>query len=124
MSRILIIDDSDAMRAQLELHLAELNHTLVTASNGLEAVHAVESAGPFDLVITDMFMPEMDGIEAIERIKALQPDIKIIAISGGGMGMSGAAMLEIANGLGAQKTLPKPFQAQELIQAVSEALAS
>jgi CheY-like chemotaxis protein len=124
MSRILIIDDSDAMRAQLELHLAELNHILVPASNGLEAVHAVESAGPFDLVITDMFMPEMDGIEAIERIKALQPDIKIIAISGGGMGMSGAAMLEIANGLGAQKTLPKPFQARELIQAVSEALAS
>ena len=124
MSRILIIDDSDSMRAQLELSLAELNHTLVTASNGLEAVHAVQSAGPFDLMITDMFMPEMDGVEAIERIQAIQPGIKIIAISGGGMGMSGAAMLDIADGLGAQKSLPKPFKPEELRLAVTEALAA
>ncbi|MDX6766690.1 MAG: response regulator [Candidatus Methylacidiphilales bacterium] len=124
MSRILIIEDSDSMREQLVMLLSDLNHNLSTASNGLEAVQVVRQSAPFDLMITDMFMPEMDGIEAIEQIKSLQPDIKIIAISGGGLGMSGAAMLEIADGLGAQKTLPKPFQPEELRLAVEQALAA
>lgn len=124
MKRILIIDDSDAMRAQLELVLTGPDYTLVCAANGVEAIQTARSAGPFDLVITDMFMPEMDGIETIEHLQTLQPGIRIIAISGGGMGLSGTAMLEIADGLGARKTLPKPFEPAELLQAVHEALGA
>jgi CheY-like chemotaxis protein len=124
MSHILIIDDSESLRAQIEHHLAGQQHRCATAANGHEALAILREQGPFDLVITDIFMPEMDGIEAIERMKALQPTLKVIAISAGGMGMSGQAMLEIAQGLGAAITLPKPFQPAELDQAVRTALAA
>lgn len=124
MSYILIVEDSEALRAQIEHHLTAQNHRCATAANGHEALTILREQGPFDLVITDIFMPEMDGIEAIEKIKAQQPTLKVIAISAGGMGMSGQAMLEIAQGLGAATTLAKPFEPADLDQAIRTALAS
>jgi CheY-like chemotaxis protein len=124
MSHILIIEDSEALRAQMEQHLAGQQHRCATAANGYEALAILREQGPFDLVITDIFMPEMDGIEVIEQMKALQPTLKVIAISGGSMGMSGQSMLDIAQGLGATITLPKPFRLAELDQAVRTALAA
>jgi CheY-like chemotaxis protein len=124
MSHILIIDDSESIRAQVEIQLSDLQHTCRTAANGQDAIALLRAHGPFDLVITDIFMPEMDGIETIEKLQAMQPSIKVIAISGGGVGMSGAAMLEIAEGLGAVCTLPKPFPPDALNQAVRTALAA
>lgn len=123
MSRILIIDDSESFRAQLEHQLTAQHHACATAANGREALALLRSQGPFDLAITDIFMPEMDGIETIEQLRTLQPDLKVIAVSAGGVGMSGTAMLEIAQGLGAATTLPKPFAPAALDEAIRLALS-
>jgi CheY-like chemotaxis protein len=124
MSHILIIDDSESLRAQIEHQLVAQNHRCATAADGHEALAVLREQGPFDLAITDIFMPEMDGIEAIEKLKALQPTLKVIAISAGGMGLSGAAMLEVAASIGATCTLPKPFEPADLDHAIRTALAA
>lgn len=122
MSKILIIEDSDSMRAQMAMMVTELDHACITAANGREAFDLLKTENDFDLIITDIFMPEMDGIETIEKIREIYPEKRIIAVSAGGMGMSGAGMLEIAAGLGAQAVLNKPFAADIFKRTVSEAL--
>ncbi|MDD5262635.1 MAG: response regulator [Methylacidiphilales bacterium] len=122
MSKILIVEDSISARAQIEMMLAELNHQLVGVSNGREALDLLKKENDFDLIITDIFMPEMDGIETIEKAIEFCPQTRIIAISAGGMGLSGAGMLEIASGLGARAVLHKPFAAEEFRQTVREVL--
>jgi CheY-like chemotaxis protein len=122
MSKILVIEDSDSMRAQMQMMVAELDHICVTVNNGREAVDLLKTEDDFDLIITDIFMPEMDGIETIEKIREKYPEKRIIAVSAGGLGMSGAGMLEIAAGLGAQAVLNKPFAADTFKRTVSEAL--
>jgi len=122
MSKILVIEDSESARAQMEMMVSELDHVCIAVSNGREALELMKTENDFDLIITDIFMPEMDGIETIEKIKQLSPNKRIIAISAGGMGMSGAGMLEIATGMGAQAVLNKPFVPDDFKRTVSEAL--
>ena len=83
MSRILVIEDDDEVRALLESLLTRDGHVVATAANGKQGVAAF-LAEPFDLVITDIIMPEKDGIEAIMDLRRGRPDLKLIAISGGG----------------------------------------
>ena len=124
MSKILLVDDSESTRAQIEEILKELNHQIAGVSNGLEAIELLKKEKNFDLVITDIFMPEMDGIETIEKVIELFPLTRIIAISAGGMGLSGSGMLEIASGLGAQAVLHKPLIPAEFRRTVQEVLLS
>jgi len=123
MKKILIVEDSESSRASLETILKELDHDVIAVEDGRAGLKALESQGPFDLIVTDIFMPEVDGIELIEKSKAAYPDTRIIAISAGGMGIKGSEMLEIASDLGAEKIVNKPFSSDEISSAVAAVLS-
>jgi|ERR1041385_75802 CheY-like chemotaxis protein len=120
MARILIIDDEASVRAALEQILKKAGHTLLLASDGQEGVRQHQMQ-PADLVITDLFMPNQDGVETILDFRRLAPQMPIIAISGNALGSD---MLEVAKQLGAVAVLEKPFATEELLAAVNKALAN
>ena len=123
MARILLVDDDDAVRAILRRALVAAGHEVEEAANGALAVAAYRRQ-PADLVITDLVMPEKDGLEAIMELRRLDPTVKIIAMSGGGRALGpGQLYLESARLFGAVEVLSKPFTASALLTAVSDALA-
>lgn len=121
MSRILIVEDTRLMRDSLVDVLTELDHEVVTAENGAEAVNMIAAGQVFDLIITDIIMPEMDGIEAIMEVQTMCPETPIIAISGGSARLEKAAGLDTAKRLGAVAVLEKPFEIDALLAAIGVA---
>ena len=120
MARVLLVDDEVLVLRLFEAVLELEHHDVTTASNGTAAMAALAN-GTFDVVVTDIVMPDKEGLETIMEMRKLKPDLPIIAMSGGGRGSS-ADYLEMAAMLGARKTLAKPFSTQELLDAVSEVL--
>jgi len=120
LSKILVIDDDEQIRKLLRRFLEADGHDVLSASDAIEGMTVFREQTP-GLVITDILMPDKDGIELIRDLRALTPDLKIIAISGGG---SCSAHLYLASSryLGASRTLAKPFDREELKQAVDELL--
>lgn len=116
MARILVIDDDATIRLSLKLALEDADHHVEEAANGLEGIDRFR-ANPAALVITDIFMPEKEGMELIDEIKRDRPETKIIAISGGGR-MNPDDYLTIARRLGADRTLLKPFDIGLLLDTV------
>lgn len=123
MSRILVVEDTRLMRESLVDVLTCAGHDVVTADNGAEAVERMAGGDSFDLIVTDIIMPEMDGIQTILEIQTLQPQARIIAISGGSARMDKAQGLETALRLGAVAVLQKPFEVDALLDAINAALA-
>jgi DNA-binding response OmpR family regulator len=121
MARILIIDDDDQFRGMLRQTLAREGHEVIEARDGGDGV-ACYRAAPADLVITDILMPEHEGLETIKQLRAEFPAVKIIAISGGGA-KGTFNFLKPARLLGAQRTLVKPFDLEELRLAIREVLS-
>lgn len=121
MSRILIVEDTRLMRDSLVDVLTELGHQAITAENGAEGVNMIASGDTFDLIITDIIMPEMDGIEAILEIQTMSPQTPIIAISGGSARLEKTAGLDTAKRLGAVAVLEKPFEIDALLAAIAVA---
>ena len=121
MSRILIVDDDPHVRNMLERVLRKADHDVETAENGKEALR-VHRERPADLIVTDIIMPEKEGLETITELRKSFPAVKIIAISGGGR-IGPAQYLKMAEILGADRTFSKPFNPSELIAAVEELLA-
>lgn len=121
MARILLIDDDDDMRTMLSLTLTHFGHTVVEAHNGKEGLKLFPKAN-VNLVMTDMVMPEKEGIEVIIELRKINPELKIIAMSGGGRG-SGRSYLVAAKALGATKVLSKPFSNEDLLAAISELMS-
>lgn len=123
--RVLIIDDEPLVRASLRETLEGAGYDVIEAANGMEAVDFLSDAEP-DVMITDIFMPEKEGIATIRDFRALYPDLPVIAISGLGDipigNMSTVNYLETAGKLGADFTLAKPFGPHELLNIVREAL--
>ncbi len=120
MQNILLIDDDeDFLQLQCTV-LRGAGHSVTTASSGTEGLSLL-SVKHFDLVITDIVMPGEDGIAIIIKLRSDFPDVKIIAVSGGGK-MDADGYLEIALKLGASWTLSKPFSAKELLHAVNNVL--
>ncbi|MFP6815052.1 MAG: response regulator [Pseudomonadales bacterium] len=121
MGSILVVDDDiqilDVMSEMLRLE----GHQVAVAENGVRAVEQVR-AEVFDLVITDLIMPEKEGLETIADIRKYRGDLPIIAISGGGR-VGPTDYLATARFIGADATLAKPFGREELISTVSELLA-
>jgi CheY-like chemotaxis protein len=121
MSSILVVDDDtqvlDVMSEMLRLE----GHEVSVAENGRQAVDRMR-ADHFDLVITDLIMPEKEGLETIADIRKLRMNLPIIAISGGGR-VGPTDYLETARFIGADATLAKPFGRQELIATVTHLLA-
>ena len=122
MSRILVVDDDVAVRGAIKLVLEQEGHEVVLVSNGRAGVCAVESDA-FDIVICDIFMPGMDGIETIHAFHQSKPQMPVIAMSGF-MFRDGQApapdYLSLSTKLGAAYSLRKPFRPQELLKAVRE----
>jgi DNA-binding response OmpR family regulator len=121
MGRVLIIEDDAEMRAMLTEALQAAGHEVAVASDGKEGMKHYQSA-PADLVITDLFMPNQEGLETITKMRRFYPTIPIIAISGNS-GVS-RPMLTVALQLGATAILHKPFLPAELLALVDKALAS
>jgi CheY-like chemotaxis protein len=122
MAVILVIDDETLMRRMVQRILVPEGHTVLEAENGTIGIDMVRSHAP-DIVITDILMPEKEGLETIRELRRLNPAIKIIAMSGGSAGQD-APVLHWAERLGAHATLAKPFRAAELQDAVSRLLGS
>ncbi|MCG5241657.1 response regulator transcription factor [Azospirillum doebereinerae] len=120
MARVLIIDDDDVARMMLLRALTRGGHEATGARDGVEGV-ALFRESPADLVITDIFMPNQEGLATIMELRRSAPSLKIIAISGGGARAS-LDVLSVAEALGAQKTLRKPFTPSEVMDAVRSVL--
>lgn len=112
-------DDKD-LREMLKNSLLKRKYTVLEAGDGKEAILRFKPAIT-DLVITDLIMPDEDGLKVILNIKKIKPDIKVIAISGGGKAGPGN-YLSIARALGADEVFPKPFSLNELLSKIESIL--
>jgi len=121
MANILLVDDNIPFIKSQSEFLRYTGHTVSTAGNGKEAMDLVAN-NDFDIIITDLVMPEKEGIETIMELSRTAPNIKIIAMSGGGR-VNATDYLTIARRVGASDTLAKPFSGDELLAAVSHVLS-
>ena len=119
--RILVLDDENEILEMITKMLNEEGYDVITAVNGIEGLKLLNRESNIDLVISDIIMPEKEGIETMREIKRDFPYIKILAISGGGGG-GAQDYLNLAKGLGADLALKKPFVKQELLDAVHKLL--
>lgn len=126
MARVLLIEDEEMVRFSLRAVLESDGHEVVEASDGDEGVaqfkKLAKTTRPTDIVVTDILMPKKHGYDTISEIREVSPDMKIIAISGGG-DVNPKVFLEMSDFLGADCVLAKPFSSAELLTAVRECLA-
>ena len=121
MALILVIDDEEGMRALLRNFLEREGHKVLEAPDGMAGIRLYQENRP-DLVITDIFMPEKEGTQTILELRKNNPNVKIIAISGGEL----AARIDVlgtAKIFGALRVLTNPFRLEDMRQAVKELLA-
>ena len=121
MARILIIDDDDKFRKVVRKMLEKAGYNDIEETADGNIGMKLVRKNPFDLVITDILMPDKDGIEIVMELTRDYPGVKIIAMSGGSI-IAPQSYLEMAKDLGAKRTLAKPFQQSELIDAVQALL--
>lgn len=120
MPGILIVEDDKDLREMLKVSLLRKRFTVLEAGNGKDAiVHFKPSVT--DAVVTDLIMPEEDGLKVIMKLRELKPSIKIIAISGGGKAGPGS-YLNLAKALGADAIYSKPFSINDMISRIEELL--
>jgi len=118
MSRILVIDDNTTMREAVCEMLQQAGYDAISVENGRLAAQ-MHRDEPVDIIITDLFMPDTDGLEIIYQFRHEFPDVKIIAVSGGGSrGL--VELLSVAKKMGAERALMKPFAWEDLLAAVEE----
>ena len=118
--KILVIDDEQAVRYALTRILESNGFEVAAAPDGLRGMALFRHQHP-DLVITDLIMPEQEGIQTIQQLRKEDPNIKILAISGGGR-LVNIDFLQLAARLGADEVLAKPFESQELLSIVRNLL--
>ena len=118
-ARILVVDDDENICRVVQRMLSAAGYEVEVANNGQQAL--AKLTPDVAVVLSDVLMPEMDGIEMIMRLQKEVPDAKIISMSGGGI-QDKEHVLEIAQRLGAVKTLSKPFSREDLLAAVQEVL--
>ena len=120
MAGVMIVEDDAALRELLRDSLEKRKYTVITAADGREALARFRPS-VVDLVITDLLMPEEDGLMVIMKIREVKPATRVIAISGGGRAGPGSYLL-MASKLGADHIMSKPVQPSELVQKVKELL--
>lgn len=120
MASLVIVDDSRSVRLFLEKALQDTGHRVRSAGSGPEALKLLE-AEPADVLLTDIYMPDGDGLELLMALRRRPNPPAIIAMSSNVVGPK--SMLSIAQKLGAKIVLPKPFKAEDLLAAIDQALA-
>lgn len=113
MIRILLADDDDAMRAYLTRALERSGYAVTACDRGTTALEHVKSGAQFDLLLTDIVMPEMDGIELAQKVAVLVPDMRVMFITG-----FSAVTLRAGQALPQAKVLSKPFHLRDLVLEV------
>ena len=121
MPQLLIIDDDATMRDVLYEMMTMEGYSAMTAANGLEALKLLE-IHRFDCIITDIVMPEKEGLETILHIRKHFPDLPVIAMSGGAR-IKPESYLDLAKQFGARYVFPKPFVKKDIVAAIKECLA-
>lgn len=117
MARVLLVDDDPHIRAVLQAALVEHGHEVVQARDGREGLRLLRRA-PCDVVLTDILMPEMDGLELLRGVLREFPAVRVVAMSGGSSRLPGSDSLRMAGMLGAHALLHKPFTVSEAIEAI------
>ena len=120
MPRILIIDDDAAVRTTVRVLLERAGYEIAEAGDGREGSRMLDGV---DLVITDLLMPEVDGVDLLGMIRREGRTLPVIAMSGGGK-VDSKSYLDVAKALGAYATIAKPFDLDHLLSTVRDALAS
>ena len=120
MPGVLLVEDNKELREMLKMSLLRRSFTVLEAENGKDAITHFK---PFitDLVVTDLIMPEEDGLKVVIKLRELKPSIKIIAISGGGK-VGPGSYLNLAKALGADAIYSKPFSINDLIAKIEQLL--
>lgn len=121
MSRVLLIDDDAELRAALAEALLEAGFEVVEASDGARGVR-IQRENPVDVVVSDIFMPEQEGIETMSKLRSMYPALRIIAISGGVAKSGNYNYLPVAMDMGADRCLQKPFKIAQLLSTIRELL--
>lgn len=121
MARLLLVDDNDFLRGALQAYLHDFGHVVTTAANG-EIALSLFQPDCFDALITDIIMPQCDGLELIKAVRKADELIKIVAISGGGETLTADHALRWSASYGAQETLAKPFAPEALEALLSRLL--
>lgn len=120
MVKVLVADDEDMVRMVIKQTLAKAGIDVIEAGDGREALE-MQAKEPADVLITDIIMPEQEGIETIVQMRKDYPDLPIIAMSGGGR-IGATDYLQAASEFGARHVLEKPFDRKELLLAVQDCL--
>lgn len=115
--RILLVDDDDLSRGTIHQMLERAGHAVNSTASGSEALQLFRANRP-DLVVTDLIMPDTDGLELIQELRKIDGQVRILAISGGGR-VNANEYLTVARKFGAAGILAKPFSNQELKDAIS-----
>jgi CheY-like chemotaxis protein len=118
MAGVLIVEDDKELREMISLSLTRRKYTVLEAVNGKDAIMRFKPAVT-DLVVTDLIMPEEDGLKVIMKLREIKPALKVIAISGGGKAGPGS-YLNLARALGADAIFSKPFSINDLVMKVAE----
>lgn len=114
---ILLVDDDEDVRTLFEMSLCQRGHGVVTAGTGREAVSRLQQSH-FDVIVTDIIMPDGDGIEVIKAARSAKRPPRIVAVSGGGRYVNGRYCQSLAHAMGADASLMKPFRPAQLIELV------
>ena len=122
MAHILLVEDSPEVSLSVHEILASAGHTVEEAASGKEAIKALR-AGKFDLFVSDIWMPEMDGIALLKEIRGAGNDIPVVVISGGAPNAPLTYTAPLAATFGANIVVYKPFEKAELLKAVESVLA-
>ena len=119
MPRILLAEDDDAMRTYLVRALERSGYAVVAVDRGTAALPLIENGGNFDLLLTDIVMPEMDGIELAQKAAVIAPDMRVMFITG-----FSAVSLRAGQALPQAKVLSKPFHLRDLVMEVDRMFAT
>jgi len=121
MKRILLVDDVPAVRLSIRAALEAIGYQVLEAADGKEALDLLGSQA-VDLIVTDLWMPNLDGVELLKRLRATNANIRVIAISGGGMRKPIDVSAALAQTWGADAVLYKPFDNEDLVNEINRLL--
>ena len=121
MKRILLVDDVPAVRLSIRAALETIGYHVLEAADGKEALDLLDTQA-VDLIVTDLWMPNLDGVELLKRLRASNANIRVIAISGGGMRKPIDVSAALAQTWGADAVLYKPFDNEDLVNEINRLL--